>query len=99
MLCYVKIIQIQKDTGNFDKLHPSLPYYQAEVIYHLRYEMAHTLEDVLARRIRALFLDAKATLECAELTASIMAKELGENQEWIDKQLEAFYLICKGYLP
>jgi glycerol-3-phosphate dehydrogenase len=96
---YVKIIQIQKDTGNFDKLHPSLPYYQAEIIYHIRYEMAHTLEDVLARRIRALFLDAKATLECAELTASIMAKELGENQEWIDKQLEAFYLICKGYLP
>ncbi len=40
-------------------LHPRFPFQQAEVVWAARYEMARTIEDVLARRTRALFLDAR----------------------------------------
>ena len=96
---YIKILQIQKETNNFAKLHPDLPYYQAEVIYHIRYEMAQTIEDILARRTRALFLDAKSAFECANLTALLMAQELDKPHAWVENQLRDFYLICKVYLP
>ena len=33
---------------------PTLPYLRAEAVYAARYEMARTLDDVLARRTRAL---------------------------------------------
>ncbi len=42
-------------------LHSKLPYIKAEVIWAVREEMARTVEDVLARRTRALLLGAKAT--------------------------------------
>src|SRR5208283_1541468 len=38
-------------------LHPDLPYLKAEVIWAVRQEMARTVDDVLARRTRALFLN------------------------------------------
>ena len=53
-----------------------MPYTVAEVVWAVRYEMARTIEDVLARRIRILFLDAKAAIEAAPKVAEIMAQEL-----------------------
>ncbi len=44
-------------------LHPALPYVGAEVVWAVRAEMARTVADVLARRTRALFLNAHAALE------------------------------------
>ena len=41
-------------------LHAQLPYTGAEVVWAARHEMARTVEDVLARRTRALFLNARA---------------------------------------
>lgn len=38
----------------------------AEVIWAVRYEMARTVDDVLARRVRLLFLDARAAIQSAE---------------------------------
>ena len=46
-------------------LHPALPYTEAEVIWAARHEMARTVEDVLARRTRALFLNARAAMAMA----------------------------------
>ncbi|MDE5019012.1 glycerol-3-phosphate dehydrogenase/oxidase, partial [Francisella tularensis subsp. holarctica] len=54
----IKTIQIELD--NFELLARGLPYYQAEVVYHVRQEKAKTIEDVLARRTRAAFLDIQA---------------------------------------
>jgi glycerol-3-phosphate dehydrogenase len=34
----------------------------AEVAWAIRYEMARTIDDVLARRVRLLFLDARAAV-------------------------------------
>jgi len=68
-------------------LHPRLPYLPAEVIWAVRSEMALTLEDVLARRTRSLFLDIQATLEIAPQVAALMAKELNKSDAWQLEQI------------
>ena len=81
-----------------EPLHPSLPYPKAVVVWAAREEMARTVEDVLARRTRALLLDAKAASGCAAETASLMARELGRNEQWQCSQTEAFRQLAAGYL-
>jgi glycerol-3-phosphate dehydrogenase len=61
--------------------------------------MARTVEDVLARRTRALFLDARASIEAAPVVAGLMAAELGRNPEWTATQIEEYTALAKGYLP
>ncbi len=85
-----KIRQIQQETGNFGLIHPNLPYLQAEVIYQVRHEQAKTVEDVLSRRTRALFLNSKAALEAAPLVASLIAQELNLTRDWQVDQLAKF---------
>jgi glycerol-3-phosphate dehydrogenase len=80
------------------RLTEGLPYIQAEVIWAVRNEMARTVEDVLARRIRMLFLDARAAMDAAPKVAELMAKELGYDEQWEHSQLERFYLLAHNYL-
>jgi glycerol-3-phosphate dehydrogenase len=80
------------------KLHPALPYTRAEVIWAVRQEMARTIEDVLARRMRALFLNAKAALEMAPEVAELMAGELGWDADAKTKQLAIFKDLAQNYL-
>jgi glycerol-3-phosphate dehydrogenase len=61
--------------------------------------MAQTLEDVLARRTRALLLDAKASLEIAPAVLKILAKELKQGRSWQQKELAAYARLVKQYLP
>lgn len=81
-----------------DRLHPDLPYTRDDVIRAVRSEMAQTVEDVLARRTRALFLNAKAAIEMAPQVAAIMAEELGKSSDWIDTQAEDLRLTAQSYL-
>ena len=80
------------------RIHPNLIYAKGEVIWAVRNEMAMTVEDVLARRTRALFLDARAAMEAAPEVASIMATEMNKDAAWIEKQVAAFTELAKGYL-
>lgn len=80
-----------------ERLHPELPYIRAEVIWATREEMARTVEDVLARRTRALFLNARAALEAAPVVAELMASELGWKVEVKEKQLSDFREIAANY--
>jgi glycerol-3-phosphate dehydrogenase len=80
------------------QLHPALPYIAAEVIWAVREEMARTLDDVLSRRTRALFLNARAAIEMAPAVAALMAQELGAGQDWIDRQLLEFNDLAAKYL-
>lgn len=80
-------------------LHPRLPYRMVEVVWAVRYEMARTVEDVLARRTRALFLDAAAALEAAPAVARQLATELGRDNHWEQAQLQAFVQLMPHYLP
>jgi glycerol-3-phosphate dehydrogenase len=50
----------------------------AEVAWAIRYEMARTIDDVLARRVRLLFLDALRQL--CEKVARLLAKELDHDE-------------------
>ena len=80
-------------------LHPALPYRFGQVIWGVRCEGARTVEDVLARRTRALLLDARAAVAAAPLVAGLMAGELGRDQAWQESQVAAFTELAVGYLP
>jgi glycerol-3-phosphate dehydrogenase len=78
-------------------VHPELPYIQAEVLYAVRAELACTVEDVLARRTRALLINAQASAEAAPLVAELMAAELGHDQAWQDAQVAEYQALAAGY--
>ncbi|RLD14475.1 FAD-dependent oxidoreductase, partial [candidate division KSB1 bacterium] len=89
---------LAKDARFKEKLHPRLPYLKGEVLWAVRHEMALNVEDILARRTRALFLDARASMEMAPVVAQIMADELGYSRKWIDRQTKAYQELAEGYL-
>jgi glycerol-3-phosphate dehydrogenase len=60
--------------------------------------MARTVEDVLARRTRALLLDARASVAAAPRVAQILAGELGRDQAWQDDQVAAYEATADGYV-
>jgi glycerol-3-phosphate dehydrogenase len=78
-------------------LHAQLPYTGAEVVWAARHEMARTVEDVLARRTRALFLNARAANAMAPEVARLMANELGWDPSQQSAQAAAFSALAKGY--
>jgi len=87
-----------ENTDWLKKLHPHFEYIRAEVIWAVRNEMAWTVEDVLARRLRALFLDARLAIEMAPVVASLMSKELNRDESWEKAQVTDFNYTAEGYL-
>lgn len=81
-----------------EKLHPRLDYLKAEVVWAIRHELARTVEDILARRVRALFIDAKASIEIAPMVAALAAKELNQDLKWQEKQVAAFTAVASSYV-
>ncbi len=81
-----------------EPLDSALPYTGAEVVWAVRQEMARTLEDVLARRTRALFLNAAAAIRMAPRAAELMARELHQGAEWQAGQLRSFHQTARNYL-
>lgn len=82
-----------------ERLHPSLNIRGAEVLWAVRYEMARSVEDVLARRTRALLLDARAAIEIAPEVARRMAEQLKRDRQWTESQVKAFGRVAEHYLP
>jgi glycerol-3-phosphate dehydrogenase len=80
------------------KIHANLPYIKAEIVWGARNEMARTVEDFLARRTRALLLDARASIAMAKTVAEIMAKELGKDKKWEKQQQKIYKKLARGYL-
>ncbi|HEY9645429.1 MAG TPA: glycerol-3-phosphate dehydrogenase C-terminal domain-containing protein, partial [Chroococcidiopsis sp.] len=78
-------------------LHDRLPYSEAEVRWAARYELARTVEDLLARRTRALLLDAAASLEAAPRVAALLSEELGYDAAWQQQQLADYGALARGY--
>ena len=91
-----KVIEEEKELG--EKIHDRLPYIKAEVIWSVRNEMARSVEDILARRTRALLLDARASMEMAPVVAKLMADELGYKKQWQKDQVEQYTNLAKRYL-
>ena len=88
----------ESDPALAEVLDPALPYTGAEVVWAARHEMARTLEDVLARRTRALFLNARAALAMAPRAAFLLAGELGRDAAWQARQVEEFGRIAGNYV-
>lgn len=65
---------------------------EAMVRYCARYEWAITVEDMLARRWRALFLDARQAKAMASAVAQVLFEETG-----VDPELSAFLELCRQY--
>lgn len=80
-----------------EKIHPEFPFLFAEVKWIVHNEMAENLEDVLARRIRWLFLDARVASEVAPRVAEYMANELGKDTAWVESQVSQFQTLAKQY--
>jgi glycerol-3-phosphate dehydrogenase len=80
-----------------EPLHANLPYRAAEVVWAARREMARTVEDVLARRTRALLLEARASAGIAPAVAALMAEELGRDEAWQRGQVEEYRALARGY--
>lgn len=89
---------VAADPGLGDKLHDDLPYIKAEVLWSVREEMARTPEDFLARRSRALLLDARASIKMAPAVARMMAVELGCDADWEKSQVDAYTKLAGEYL-
>jgi len=86
------------DASLAERLDPALPVIGAQVVWAARTEMARSVEDVLARRCRALFLDAAAAVRMAPAVASVMARELGRDEEWQRGQVAAFTTLARQYM-
>ena len=81
-----------------ERIHPKLSLTIAEVRWHVREEMARSVEDVLARRCRGLLLHARASIEAAPAVARIMAQELGRDESWIAAQVSSYQALARGYV-
>ncbi len=85
------------DPAMAEALDPALPYIGAEIAWGARHEMSRTLEDALARRTRALFLNAQAAMAMAPRVAKILAAELGHDADWAAAQVTAFNELAQQY--
>jgi glycerol-3-phosphate dehydrogenase len=89
-----------KEDGSLNELiHPRLHYRKVEIVWAVRNELCMTVEDALSRRTRALLLDAFAAVEASPIVATIIAKELNRDENWIIKQVAEFQEVAAPYLP
>lgn len=70
----------------------------AQVVWAVKEEMALTVEDVLARRTRALLLDAKEAVRVAPLVAIVMTELLKKDVAWQQKQIADFQNVASNYI-
>ena len=87
-----------RDASLAAPLDADLPYTGAEVIWAAREEMARTVEDILSRRTRAVFLNARAAIRMAPRVAALLAKELGRDAAWEADQIQKFNQTAAGYV-
>ncbi len=90
--------RVRPNPATAETLHPDLPYSVADVSNAVRHEMAQTVEDVLARRTRSLFLNAQAAIECAEQVAHIIESESNNRLYKAKVDLANFHRVAKNYL-
>lgn len=89
---------ISKNPSLGERIHPLYNYCKAELVWAVTNEMAMTVEDILARRSRMLFVDARAAIASAEPVANLMAEQLGMDAAWIKDQVRRFREMADQYL-
>src|SRR5690606_38911175 len=93
-----KVLAIAEEEKKWNGwLSEKLQIQRSQVAWAVRNEWARTVEDVLARRTRALFLDARESIRIAPEVAALMAKELGMGRKWVKQQIEQFNAVADNY--
>lgn len=90
--------KIEQDSNMAERFHPAFPYLNVQIYWAVRHEMARTVEDVLARRTRAILLDARASVEAAPAVARIMARLMDKDDEWVKEQVVSFTKLAENYI-
>jgi glycerol-3-phosphate dehydrogenase len=94
-----KILDLAREKEEYAELiSEDLHIIKAQVIWSVRHEMARTVEDFLARRTRALFLNARESIRMAPVVAELMARELQAGDGWMEKQLAEFAAVARNYI-
>jgi glycerol-3-phosphate dehydrogenase len=88
---------IKENPALGEKLSDKYDYTAAEVVWAVRAEMARTVEDVLARRVRLLFIDAREAAAVAPKVAALVAAELGRDKDWELAQVTEFTALAANY--
>ncbi len=86
---------MKEDGNNF--IHESFHFTQSDIERFIQKEMAITVEDVLARRTRLLFLDAHAAIDAAPSVAKVMSAVMNKDEQWINEQISLFTQLAKQY--
>ncbi len=93
-----EILKLRNENPAFaKKINENLDFTVAEVIWAVRKEMARTVDDVLARRVRALYMDARISIKMAPAVASLMAEELQKDKKWEEQQVKEYTEMAKNY--
>lgn len=102
--CYVygsdepALHELESTDAEFQKkISPKYDYTVGEVVWAVRHEMARTIDDVLARRVRLLYIDAREALRVAPEVAQIIARERNLPQSWVDSQVLEFDSIARNF--
>lgn len=89
---------LKNDALLAEKIHAKYSFTKAQIVYAVKYEMAICIEDILARRIRLLFLDARLAIELAPMVASIMAPYLQKDKSWEAAEIDSFTQLAGQYI-
>ncbi len=85
------VLQLIEETSSLaERLVDHHPFVKAEVIYAARAEMAHTLEDLLLRRIRLGLVDWRAAIAATPVAAQLLGAELGLTTTEVQRQQNEF---------
>ncbi|MBG86402.1 MAG: hypothetical protein CMO80_05815 [Verrucomicrobiales bacterium] len=87
----------QSESRN-DLLHPDLPIFREDIRHAVNNTMARTVEDILSRRTRCLYLDARACVAIAPEVAKEMAVHLRKKKAWVDEQTHSFRKLAARHL-
>ncbi|SDD75694.1 glycerol-3-phosphate dehydrogenase/oxidase [Niabella drilacis] len=87
-----------KARGNGRWISERLKINEAQVEWAVTHEMARTVEDVLARRTRALLLDARESIRIASKVATVMAGILNRDEHWIKEETKRFEELARQYI-
>jgi len=89
---------LKNDASLAEKIHTNYSFTKIQIVYAVKFEMAICIEDILARRIRLLFLDARLAIELAPMVASIMATYLQKDKNWEAAEVASFNQLAGQYI-
>jgi glycerol-3-phosphate dehydrogenase len=77
---------------------PKFPFIRAEIEYCTRMEMACTLRDFMARRIRLEIIDWQTAIDVASVVAYIMGDVLGWSAEKKQTEMQSYIDLLKEFI-